>query len=291
MGQYWPQNLGYFGESQRCRGEDAQKPACIAAQQSALTAAAQKPACTAAQQSTLTAAAQKPACTTALQLVALTAAAQMPACTTALQLALIAAAQKPACIAAQQFALIAAAEKPACTTALQLALIAAAFDPIQHTDYSAITDGQPDAAGRTPTAYDRMTSEQVATFAIVAAQEAPTPDALASCLLIMDSSTKEWFLSLLTACHNQSDNDCSILDSGSSKHLQDTMCVITPTAYKQLTPQQCQLVSQLAQKQLMRPAPYQQLMQLASQQQLQRGDRTYRTDSIIQTAGVPQDRV
>ena len=98
-------------------------------------------------------------------------------------------------------------------------------------NYSAITDGQPDAAGHTPTAYGHMTSEQVATFAIVAAQEALTPDALASCLLIMDSSTKEWFLSLLTACHNQSDNDCSVLDSGSSKHLQDTMCVINIYSY------------------------------------------------------------
>jgi hypothetical protein len=50
------------------------------------------------------------------------------------------------------------------------------------------------------------------------------------------------------------------------------MCVITPTAYKQLNPQQNQLVSQLAQRQLMRPAPHQQLMQLASQQQLTHRD-------------------
>ena len=95
----------------------------------------------------------------------------------------------------------------------------------QHTDNSAITDDQQDAAGRIPTAYGHMTNEQIATFAIVATQEALTPDALASCLLSMDSSTKDWFLSLLTAYHSQSDNDCSVLDSGSSRHLQDMMCV------------------------------------------------------------------
>jgi hypothetical protein len=99
------------------------------------------------------------------------------------------------------------------------------------TNYSAITDGQPDAAGRIPTAYGHMTSEQVTTSAIVATQEALAPDALALCFLSMDPSTKDWFLSLLTAYHNQSDNDCNALDSRSSKHLQDTMCAINTYSY------------------------------------------------------------
>ena len=125
----------------------------------------------------------------------------------------------------------------AASTSRQMAEVLMEFEPelrqqntslfsLHHTDISAITYGQQDARRRIPNAYDHMTSEQIAPLAIIATQEALTPDALASCLLSMDPNTRGWFMSLLAAYHNQSDNYCSVLDSGSSRHLVDMMCII-----------------------------------------------------------------
>ena len=66
---------------------------------------------------------------------------------------------------------------------------------------------------------------ELATAAVVAAHNALTPDELAGCLQAMDDEARDWYLSLLASHHMNKQQDMSVLDSGSSKHLQSTVCV------------------------------------------------------------------
>ena len=67
--------------------------------------------------------------------------------------------------------------------------------------------------------------QERAKAAVVAAHEALTPDELAACLCTIDDEARDWYLSLLASHHMSGDRDQSVLDSGSSKHLQSTVCI------------------------------------------------------------------
>ena len=58
-----------------------------------------------------------------------------------------------------------------------------------------------------------MESNHMAITAILAIQEALSPEVLAECLLSMDAPTRDWYLQVLIAHHSQLDEDSSVLDS------------------------------------------------------------------------------
>ena len=74
---------------------------------------------------------------------------------------------------------------------------------------------------------------QTALRAILAAQEALTDEELALHMMDMEPDIRDWYLSLLASHYENEHGDSSVLDSGSSKHLQRRVCI---TDNENLTP-------------------------------------------------------
>lgn len=77
--------------------------------------------------------------------------------------------------------------------------------------------------------------KQQAQMAISEAFNALEPEALSNILMTLEPDTRDWYISVLTAQHYGAASNSSVLDSGSSRHLQREVCVthsdnLTPLA-------------------------------------------------------------
>ena len=90
-------------------------------------------------------------------------------------------------------------------------------DSIAHADSNSIDT-------RHTTKLNTLESIQQTNLAISAAMEALEPDKMTEMMMTLEPATRDWYLSLLTMQDALAHN-CSVLDSGSSKHLQSEVCV------------------------------------------------------------------
>ena len=82
------------------------------------------------------------------------------------------------------------------------------------------------AAHQATKAESDQTADIIAKAAIHAAQEALTPIEFAECLMNMDESARDYYLQILAAHYQSGSDNTSVLDSGSTKHLQGKLCVL-----------------------------------------------------------------
>ena len=106
-------------------------------------------------------------------------------------------------------------------------------DHISQGSEAEFADGNSIIADNRAAGYQESSSNEQAQEAIAAAFMALEPEALAEVLMEMEPDARDWYLSLIASQQTRNSDNSSVLDSGSSRHLQTDVCV---THAEDLTP-------------------------------------------------------